>query len=252
MLGGRSAGFVARQLLEPANYRSLARIARVSPQPLRFAHAYLFGGGSYPAPCRVRTPLGTIAPTVHSHYDVITVNEIFCREDYRLPPLARTIVDVGSNIGISALYFLTRSPDTRVSCFEPDPRNAERLRANLAAFEGRFTLHEEAVGDLDGTVTFGREPTGRYGGIGLALAEQLEVRCRHIDEVLREELERADRIDLLKIDTEGMENRTVAAIDRALLSQIGAICFETREPLNPWPERFTMTFGADTCRLESR
>jgi FkbM family methyltransferase len=252
MLGGRTPGFVARQLLEPANYRALLALARVSPQPLRFARAYYLGGGSYPAPCPVRTPAGVVAPTVYSHHDVITVNEVFCRGDYRLPAGARVVVDIGSNIGISALYFLTRSAGVRVHLFEPDPRNAQRLRANLEAFAGRWTLHEEAVADRDGIVSFGREETGRYGGIGVVAREQIQVRCRHVNDVLRPVLESQGRIDLLKIDTEGLENATVAAIDRALVRDIGVICFETRTPLNPWPERFRMTFAAETCRLSAR
>jgi FkbM family methyltransferase len=252
MLGGRPAGFVARQIVEPANYRALVTMFRVSPQPLRFAHAYFLGGGEYPSPCPVRTPAGVVAPTVYSHHDVITVNEIFCRGDYRLPAGTQVVVDIGSNIGISALYFLTRSPTLRVDCFEPDPRNAERLRSNLTAYEGRFRLREEAVGVSDGMVSFGREETGRYGGIGVVSESALEVRCRHVNEVLGEVLEREDRIDFLKIDTEGLEHDTVAAIDRALLERIATICFETREPINPWPERFAMSFSAETCRLQAR
>ena len=252
MLGGRPAGFVARQLLEPANYRSLWTIPRVSTQPLRFARAYFFGGGVYPWPCPVRTPQGVVSPTTYSHHDVFTVQEIFCRGDYRLPAEATVVVDIGSNIGISALYFLTRSPAVRVHLFEPDPRNAERLRANLAPFAGRWTLNQEAVADSEGTVSFGREGTGRYGGIGVATAEQIEVPCRHVDDVLREVLARDGHIDFVKIDTEGLEAATVAAIDRSLLAAIGCVCFETRTPFNPWPERFAMSFSSDTCRLRAR
>lgn len=252
MLGGRPAGFVARQLLEPANYRSLWTIPRVSTQPLRFAHAYFLGGGVYPWRCSVRTPQGVVSAMTYTHHDVFTVQEIFCRGDYRLPAQARVVVDVGSNIGISALYFLTRSPAVRVHTFEPDPRNAERLRDNLAPFAGRWTLSQEAVGDREGTVSFGRESTGRYGGIGVATAEQIEVPCRHVNDVLREVLASDGRIDFVKIDTEGLETATVAAIDRSLLAAIGCICFETRSPFNPWPERFAMSFSTDTCRLSAR
>ena len=45
---------------------------------------------------------------------------------------------------------------------------------------------------------------------------------------------------------------TVTAIDRALLAELRCICFETRTPFNPWPERFDMTFATDTCRLAAR
>src|SRR5438132_14092566 len=161
MLGGRSPGFVLRQLAEPDNYRALARMVITARQPLEFAGRYFLGRGSYPAPCAVRTRTGVVEPCVYTHHDVITINEIFCRLDYRLPRGARTVLDIGSNIGISALYFLTASPFTRCHLYEPDPRNVERLRRNLASYEARFTLTEAAVADYAGRVSFGREPTGR-------------------------------------------------------------------------------------------
>jgi FkbM family methyltransferase len=252
MLGGRSPGFVARQALKPENYRAAARIGKTAVHPFDFACRYFLGGGDYPARCPVRTPLGVVAPLVYSHHDVWTVNEVFCRLDYRLPPGATVVVDIGSNIGISALYFLTRSPDVRCYLFEPDPRNVERLAVNIASFDDRCELATCAVGDLAGTVAFGREPTGRYGGIGVMGTERIEVSCRHIDEVLRSVLDVEGRVDMLKIDTEGVENRTVAALNSELLEHVGVICFETTAPFNPAPQRLRLSYAAEVARLERR
>jgi FkbM family methyltransferase len=253
MLGGRSAGFVLRQLAEPDNYRALARMTLTAREPLDFAGRYFLGRGSYPARCAVRTRAGVIEPWVYTHHDVITINEIFCRLDYRLPAGARTVLDVGSNIGISALYFLTASPLTRCFLYEPDPRNVERLRCNLAPYEARYSLTEAAVADYAGRVSFGREPTGRYGGLeSRYVQDPIEVDCLHIDEVLSDVLERVEEIDVVKIDTEGLENRTVAAIRPDLLERIGVLCFETRTPLNPAPDLFDMHYATDTVRLTRR
>ena len=135
---------------------------------------------------------------------MLTVNEVFCRGDYRVPRDCRVVVDVGSNIGLSALFFLTRDECVRVYAFEPDPRNVERLQNNLEPFTGRWTVEEAAVGDERGTVSFGRDRgAGRYGAVGSPHGEQLRVRCEHINDVLRKVLETDSRIDLLKIDTQG-------------------------------------------------
>lgn len=249
VLGGRSPAFVLRQMAEPENYRSALRIRSTAVHPLDFARRYFLGAGDYPAPCPVRTPAGIVAPTVYSHHDVFTVNEVFCRLDYRLPEGAVNVVDIGSNIGISALYFLTRSPRVRCHLFEPDPRNVERLRGNLTGYEDRYVLREAAVADFSGRVSFGRETSGRYGGVGVSTAEEIEVECLHINDVLRGALRDAERIDLLKIDTEGLENRTVAAIDRELLVRIGVMVFETTSPFNPAPELFALHHATDTARL---
>ena len=225
-LGDRALGFIAREAVRPSNWVALGRMPRRYRHPLDGARRYFTPGGSYPHRCEVRTPLGIVAPTLHSQHDMITVNEVFCREDYRVGDEAEVIVDVGSNIGISALYFLTRSERARAWLYEPVPRNVERLRENLSGFEGRWRLDEAAVADRDGEETFSIEPTGRYGGLGSGHAESITVRVRHIDGVLREVLEAEGRIDVLKLDTEGVEARTLAAASPELLSRAGVIFAE--------------------------
>jgi FkbM family methyltransferase len=252
MLGGRPPRFVMRQARERENYAALARMLRACESPIDFARRYFTGGGSYPADMRLRTPMGVVAPTAYSTADVWTINEVFCRLDYRLPPRARVVVDIGSNIGISGLFFLTRSPAVRCYLFEPDPRNAERLEGNLRGYEDRYALGREAVAERTGTVSFGREPTGRYGGIDLALPEEIEVSCRHVNDVLADVLAREERIDMLKIDTEGMEDATVEAIDHDLFARVRVLCYETRAPANPAPALFDMTYAAETARLTNR
>ena len=225
-LGDRPLGFIAREAIRPSNWVALARMPRLYPHPLDGARRYFTPGGTYPHRCEVRTPIGVVAPILHSQHDMITVNEVFCREDYRVGDEAEVIVDVGSNIGISALYFLTRSERARAWLYEPVPRNVERLRENLSGFEGRWRLDEAAVADRDGEETFSIEPTGRYGGLGSGHAESITVRVRHIDGVLREVLEAEGRIDVLKLDTEGVEARTLAAASPELLSRVGVIFAE--------------------------
>ena len=175
MLGGRSRLMVAREILRVRNYRALVRMARVYPELGQALRRYFLGRGDYPYRCPVRTPAGIVAPTLYSSHDMFTVNEIFCREDYGTGTGVRTVVDVGSNIGLSALYFLTRDPACRCLLYEPVPRNVERLRLNLAAYEDRYTLHEDAVAAAPGPVSFGVEDTGRYGGIGVATGRTIEV-----------------------------------------------------------------------------
>lgn len=252
MLGGRSPRVVLREAFEPRNYRALARMARSSPEPLAFARRYFLGGGSYPYRCPVRTPLGLVAPTLFSHHDVWTVNEIFFREDYFAGPDLRVAVDLGSNIGISALYFLTRNASARSYLYEPDPRNVERLRANLAPYEGRWELEEVAVAPSGGEVDFGRDPTGRYGGVGLESKDTIRVRAVSVGEVLDHVLAREPAIDVLKVDIEGLERETVAAIRPEHLDRIDVIYFEWGEPAPLHAERYDASFANETVRLARR
>jgi FkbM family methyltransferase len=250
MLGDRPARQIARAILEPGQYAAVARMARRYPAFPDVLKRYLLGGGEYPYACRVRTPIGVVAPVTYTHHDIFTVQEVFGREDYRAGDDLRVAVDIGSNIGISALYFLTRNHEARCYLYEPVPRNVERLRANLAACEARYEVQEVAVAAGGGTVAFTVEPFGRYGGIGVVGDEHIEVTCRAVADVLDEVLEREDRIDLLKIDTEGAELDTLRAIRADQLDRITTICFETSTPYNPDPGRFAMRFASETCRLD--
>jgi FkbM family methyltransferase len=216
------------------------------------ARRYFTPGGNYPYRCEVRTPLGIVAPELHSQHDMITVNELFCREDYRVGPEAQVVVDIGSNIGISALYFLTRSETSRVWLYEPVPRNIERLRENVSGFEGRWRLDQCAVADRDGEEVFSVEPTGRYGGLGAGHTESIRVRVRDIDEVLREVLNAESRIDVLKLDTEGVEARTLAAASPELLARVGVIFAEdVAGEIDP-PPGFEASRRASVLRLAQR
>ena len=106
--------------------------------PLKILIAYVFEVGSYPKNISVRTPLGLQCMTAFSHHDLITIIECFGKLDYEAPKSSSVVIDFGSNIGISALYFLTRSKRAKVYLFEPVPRNIERLKQNLKGFEGRY------------------------------------------------------------------------------------------------------------------
>ena len=84
----------------------------------------------------MRTLSGVIRPTLHSRHDMFTVKEMFCRGIIR-PARPGSVVDIGSNIGLSALFFLTRTSGCHGSLYEPVPRNVERLRANLGGYAER-------------------------------------------------------------------------------------------------------------------
>ena len=218
-----AAPFAAR------HYRATWNTFRVGVDPWTELRRYLGGGGDYPYVCRVRTPVGMVGVTLFTPDDVLTLNEVFYREDYRVPNGIQTAVDFGANIGVSAVYFLTRNAFCRAYLFEPDPRNVEHLRRSLAGFEGRYRLYEHAVTDADGEFDFGIEETGRYRGIGVRTAETIRVRGRDVNAALEEVLNDAGEVDVLKVDIEGLEARVVGAIRPDVLERIRRIYVEAGE-----------------------
>jgi len=233
VLGNRSVRRIASAPFTAAHYSALWGSLKVYPHPLQAMARYIFGGGAYPYRCQLRTPLGRQEVRLWHPDDMQTVTEVFCRGDYAAATDVRNVVDIGSNIGVSALYFLTRNPQGRCHLYEPDPRNVEKLRANLGRFEDRYRLHEYAVADRDGTVDFGIEETGRYGGIGANRPDTIQVECRDVNAVLDEILAEAEEIDVLKVDAEGVEETIVRAIRPDLLRRIKVIYFEMGDPIAP-------------------
>lgn len=239
-LGSRDVGRVARSLLQRQHYVAALNMLALYEKPVEMFRRYLTAWGTYPTQARVRTPVGPITLGLHTRDDILTVNEIFCRQDYRADAGDKVFVDFGSNIGISAAYFLTRSPDVYGYLFEPLPMNIGRLKINLAPFKGRFTLAETAVGLVDGIVEFGWEATGRYGGVGRDFGNKLAVPCRDSNDVLEGILKRHGRIDILKIDIETMERELTERIPADMARRIGKIYVEFPISRNPFPDLFKL------------
>jgi FkbM family methyltransferase len=212
--------------LEFRHYRAFAAAFRVYRNPLIEIRRYLTGAGAYPRVISVRSPAGWIDLTLYSHHDLLTVNEIFCRGDYRSGASASVILDLGANIGISAAYFLSRNPKAFIHLYEPVERNRDRLHANLAPFTGRYAVHAQAVSLTNGTANFGVDQTGRYGGIDRVFDESFSVECLDVRDVVDATLEHHGRIDILKIDVERLRPDQAARIGTILIE-----AYPMRNPL---------------------
>lgn len=240
-----------------ANYRTLSRSLRTFERPLPVLYRYVSNRGAYPYEIELKTPTGPLEVNLPSFHDLRTVNEIFNREDYGARKDIEVVVDLGANIGISALYFLTLNRRSRVYCYEPSPINLPRLERNLRAYADRVVIDPRAVSDVSGTFQFNAEPVGRYGGLITdaytePVVNVIDVEVIEINAALESVLARESRIDVLKIDTEGTEIPIVKAIRPDLLERIDEIVLEARvaEPL--LPGRFSQTDAASgVCHLRS-
>jgi len=253
---------LVRKFTSRHNWRGVIGLFKSCANPAAIITRYYFRAGSYPVYARLRTPIGQIALQAYSREDLTTLHEVFLREDYRITgecaKRLRVAVDFGANIGFATAYFLTRNAEVRVYSYEPVPINLDRARKNLATFVDRVELNECAVGTADETMSFGIEASGRYGGIGVPHAEQIQVPCRRGDAELERILHAHHGIDVLKVDVEGMETPLLRSIDEKKLGTIGKIfaeCegselllpgFECSQTLSvasfrqkPWPARPT-------------
>ena len=68
-----------------------------------------------------------------SNSDLAVIAGVLGDQEYWEPQLSsvQTLLDLGSNIGIAALWFKLLAPQVRIACVEPDPRNLPLLEQNL-------------------------------------------------------------------------------------------------------------------------
>ena len=211
------------------HYRAVAHSLHTYVRPVDGLRRYALGSGDFPCSVALRTPLGRVEVRLPHAHDMRTVNEVFCRRDYGSVAPA-TVLDVGANIGVSALYFLTRRPDAVVHCFEPHPDNLPVLRANVAPFADRVVVHPYAVATSSGEAEFVAEPVGRYSGLAHVVPRErgrvIRVATRSIDDVAADLVAVHGRIDLVKIDTEGTERALRDAITPPTRRGIGSVVWE--------------------------
>jgi FkbM family methyltransferase len=230
---GRDLRTTFRALFEARHYKALKNIVSYHDHPLDFLGRYAFAFGSYPCIQNIRVDRRELALHVFSWHDVLTINEIFFRHDYSVSGDETTIVDFGSNIGISAAFFLSAAARSFCYLFEPLPSNISRLRQNLSGFEARYKLECAAVALGDGREEFGFEETGRYGGLGLKTGSYLTVPCVDAIRVLYDIVDRHGSIDILKIDIESLEREIIEAMPAKLLSKIEKVFVEQKFGSNP-------------------
>ncbi|MFH0971928.1 MAG: FkbM family methyltransferase [Candidatus Micrarchaeota archaeon] len=152
-------------------------------------------------------------------YDVFyhLFREIFIKGEYRFSSNNRhpRIIDAGSNIGMSLLYFKYYYPDAEIIAFEPGKDAFKALQYNCRV--NRLTkvrLYEYALGKKDGTLEF-YTPKERWGGVTdtviigkgeKAKFDVYEVKSRRLSSFVK------GRIDFMKMDIEGAELEVFAEL----------------------------------------
>ena len=135
----------------------------------------------------------------------------------------KTILDIGSNIGASILYFHRQFPGANIFGFEPHPDTFRILERNVAHLPGVTIFNyglgaaEQRIAVQADAVNFGAFNTrGNFKDRGF-FAAPVECQIRRLDGVLREI--GIERVDLIKIDCEGAEADVFSTLPDAILNQ---------------------------------
>jgi FkbM family methyltransferase len=173
---------------------------------------------------------------------LLQFDEVFRDKIYRryiTEPRRGTIVDIGANIGVVALVWMTRLHEIRVHAYEPHPATFARLRANIESngLAPRIVTHPEAVGGRTGGVVLRAGgpsmETTVYGAGATAYAlEELSVPMVTLDTVI-ERCIGDGPIALVKIDAEGAEAEILEGARSQTLKEIRQFVIEYHDGLCP-------------------
>lgn len=161
----------------------------------------------------------------HSFFQTM-FREIFVRNSYYFESASNTprIIDCGSNIGLSVLYFKYLYPQAKILAFEPSPTIFPILKDNINKNKlGDIKLINKAVARVSGTIHFFFLDDKRAGGMGATTIESVANKKFGLNPKLKKIVVPAvqlseyinDRIDLLKLDIEGGEGMIIEELDTA-------------------------------------
>ncbi len=146
-----------------------------------------------------------------------------------------TVVDVGANVGDYAAAVKEHYPQARLYAFEPHPLTFQKLASRAAQYG--FVAVQQACSEENGTTKFydyARNTGSQHASLYKDIFEQIyqdsvveyDVSITSLDH-FRAATPALDRINLLKIDTEGNEMRVLQGAEKTIRAGgIDVIYFE--------------------------
>jgi FkbM family methyltransferase len=152
--------------------------------------------------------------TLESFYHLF--NEIFSKQEYYFeaennPP---HIIDCGSNIGMSVLYFKMLFPSSEILAFEPDPAAFAALEHNVIANNlASVTLNRKAVSDREGEINFYYDDDNP-GSLAMSTVYSRMPKKQQIVEAVCLSNYINHDVDFMKLDVEGAEDSVITDLHR--------------------------------------
>ena len=169
---------------------------------------------------RLRVPalgfsLGVLNRQMGLHlYREIAIAQVYYFDFAGVNPL---VIDCGSNVGMSVLFFKKLFPKCRVIAIEPDPQAFRVLEKNIS--DNRWenvTLHNSAVTGNEGTTIPLYVSSDNPGDLGTSTIAQSHLPCQlTVSSVRLSTLIGDSEVDFLKLDVEGAEMEIIDELSRS-------------------------------------
>ncbi len=185
--------------------------------------------------------------------DVYVYEQIFMKKqcEFQVRKTPQIIVDAGANIGLTAILFSNRFPESRIYAIEPIDSNFEILKMNIAPYNNIIPIRG-ALWNKNKKINLVDPGYGNWGWTikGEDISEEkLDKNCpvaqgMTVDLIIKDQ--GIERIDLLKIDIEGAE-REIFRDASSWIEKVDAIIIELHDHLKPGCNRsfYNSTNGFD-------
>jgi FkbM family methyltransferase len=138
--------------------------------------------------------------------DIGIMHEVFINKEYLIKIKdPKNVVDIGSNVGVSVIFFKLLYPDSNIYAFEPDPATFEKLKRNISQFNKVF-LYNWAISNINSDIDYYVNTESSMSSSMYkrsSFQKQIKVKSITISNLIKEL--NLSRIDLLKFDIEGAE-----------------------------------------------
>lgn len=145
-------------------------------------------------------------PSFINLYKEIFLEKIYGFDSNHDHPL---IIDCGSNIGMSLLFFKKLYPKSTILAFEPNPKSAELIQKNIRTNQlTGIELFQYALSNHEGKSDF--YYTNKHGNINSTTNKPLNYGSKiEIQSKLLSNFVKGKSVDLIKIDIEGDEIKVI-------------------------------------------
>ena len=162
--------------------------------------------------------------------DIPTYDEVILKENYRIdtPVKATTILDCGSNIGLSAIFFKNKFPEATIICVEPELSNYEMLLKNVELYD-KVVTYQAGIWNKSAYLTIQNDKAEKYAFTVCETEKDTHgsIRAISISDIMREN--KLETIDILKIDIEGAEKEVFKSDYDYWLSRTNLIIIELHD-----------------------
>ena len=246
-IGKRKISETFKQIFSLDILTTVFRFFIIHEKPFNAIFNEFFSMGKYPVLIRIKKK---IEIKLYSFSDFSTLNLIFCRQDYFKPKNIELVIDIGSNIGISCLYWLVDNPNCIVHSYEPSSKNYKRLFLNTKKYNKNIKNNKFGVSSKNENLRLYLSKSGVNDSVQkIPGAKYEKIKLIDINKILKKALLVENKIDVLKIDVEGKEREILKNIKKKYFNKIRVINIEGNNFDNIVPSYFAHSFKGSASRF---